>query len=110
MYSCGSRQFHKLFVIPVIGQVAAIFLNYALQALLMFGLFLIADKHMSFWRAANESMAMVKTDFWPFLAVALIAGILGVIGVIGVIGAGIGIVLTLPIQFCIIASAYKDLF
>ncbi|MDY6905397.1 MAG: hypothetical protein SWH61_12005 [Thermodesulfobacteriota bacterium] len=96
-----------LAVFPVIGQVAALFAGYCLQALLMFGLFLIGDKNMSFWQASNESMAVVKTDFWPFFGVTVLAGILGGIGAIG---AGIGIVLTLPIQFCIIASAYKDLF
>jgi uncharacterized membrane protein len=73
----------------------------------MFALFLIVDKRMDFWPASMDSMDLVKTDFWPFLGLSLVAGILGYIGIIVF---GIGIFLTLPIYFCIITVAYRKVF
>ena len=94
-------------VIPVIGHLASLFSIYAAQAFLMFGLFLIVDRQMEFWPASLESINTVKANFWPFFAVAAVAGI---IGSIGVIAFGIGVVFTIPIQGCILAVAYRDVF
>jgi MFS family permease len=94
-------------VVPVIGQLAAIFFVYAAQAFLMFGLFLIVDKKMSFWPASMESINTVKPNFWPLFGLSLVAGI---IGSIGAIAFGIGIVFTIPIQGCILAVAYREVF
>jgi len=94
-------------VIPVIGQLASLFAVYAAQALLMFGLFLIVDRQMEFWPASMESIQTVKTNFWPFFALATVAGI---IGSVGVIAFGIGVVFTIPIQGCILAAAYREVY
>ena len=94
-------------VIPVIGQLASLFAIYAAQALLMFGLFLIVDRQMEFWPASMESIQTVKSNFWPFFALAVVAGI---IGSIGVIAFGIGVVFTIPIQGCILAVAYREVY
>lgn len=96
-----------LFLIPCVGMLVAIALFVAAQAFLLFGPFLIVDKQMDFWPASMESFNKVKTNFWPFLALALVAGI---IGGIGQIACGIGIVLTLPIQACILAVAYREVY
>ena len=94
-------------VIPVIGQLASLFAVYAAQAFLMFGLFLIVDRQMEFWPASMESINTVKTNFWPFFGVSAVAGI---IGSIGIVAFGIGVVFTIPIQGCILAVAYRDVF
>ena len=93
--------------IPIIGTLAAICVQVAAGAFLMFALFLIVDKQMDFWPASVESFNTVKTDFWPFLGFSIVAGILGYIGVILI---GIGIIFTLPIYFCIITVAYRSVF
>ena len=93
--------------LPIIGQLLSLFIVYAAQAFLMFGLFLIVDQQMRFWPASQKSIDTVKTNFWPFLALATIASI---IGSIGAIAFGIGIVLTVPIQICILAVAYQEIF
>ena len=93
--------------LPVVGQLASIFLAYAAQALLMFGIFLIVDKKMDFWPASMESINKVKTNFWPFLGLSVVASIIGSIGVIVCI---VGIVVTFPIQFCILTVAYHEVF
>ena len=94
-------------VIPLIGQLASIFFVYAAQAFLMFAMFLIVDQQMDFWPASMESINTVKTNFWPFFGISTVAGI---IGSLGAIAFGIGIVLTLPIQGCILAVAYRDVY
>ena len=96
-----------LSLFPVIGQLLSLFLAYTAQAFLMFGLFLIVDKQMNFWPASQLSIQTVKTNFWPFLGLSAIASI---IGSIGAIAFGIGIVLTVPIQVCILAVAYEEIF
>jgi len=94
-------------IIPVIGQLASIFLVYAAQAFLMFGIFLIVDRQKDFRTASMESINTVKTNFWPFFGLSAIAGI---IGSIGAIAFGIGIVFTIPVQGCILTVAYRDVF
>jgi uncharacterized membrane protein len=96
-----------LSLFPVIGQLLSLFFAYSAQAFLMFGLYLIVDKQMNFWPASMESIHTVKANFWPFLGLSAIASI---IGSIGVIAFGIGIVLTIPIQVCILAVAYQEIF
>ena len=92
---------------PIIGQLLSLFFVYAAQAFLMFGLYLIVDKQMNFWPASQESIHTVKTNFWPFFGLAAIASI---IGSIGAIAFGIGVVLTIPIQICILTVAYHEIF
>jgi hypothetical protein len=94
-------------IIPLIGQLASIFFAYAAQAYLMFGFFLIVDGQMDFQAASKESINTVKTNFWPFFGLSAVAGI---IGSIGAVACGIGIVFTIPIQGCILAVAYREVY
>lgn len=96
-----------LSLIPCIGQLASLFVIFAAEALLLFGLFLIVDKEMEFWQASIESYTRVKTNFWPFLGFTILTSI---IGSIGFIICGIGIIVTLPIQVCILTVAYREVF
>jgi uncharacterized membrane protein len=92
---------------PFIGPLLSLFFVLAGQTFLMFGTFLIVDKQMNFWPASMESTHTVRTNFWPFFLLSLVASI---IGSIGIIAFGIGIVLTIPIQASILAVAYRDVF
>ena len=92
---------------PIIGQLLSLFFVYAAQAFLMFGLYLIVDQEMGFWPASQKSIHTVKTNFWPFFGLAAVASI---IGSIGALAFGIGVVLTIPIQICILTVAYQEIF
>ena len=94
-------------IFPCIGQLLSLVFAYAAQAFLMFGIFLIVDKQMNFWPASMECIQTVKTNFWPFFGLSTVASIIGSIGAIAIV---IGIVLTIPIQACILAVAYRDVF
>ena len=96
-----------LSLFPIIGQILSLFFAYSAQAFLMFGLYLIVDQQMNFWPASQKSIHTVKSNFWPFLGLSVIASI---IGSIGALAFGIGIVLTIPIQACILAVAYQEIF
>jgi uncharacterized membrane protein len=75
--------------------------------LVMFGLFLIVDRKMNFWPASLASINLVKTNFFPFAGLLIVAMVLGCVGTLA---CGIGVIITLPIGACIIAVAYRDLF
>lgn len=96
-----------LAIIPCIGIFLAMFLVYTAQAFLMFGLFLIVDRKMDFWPASMESINIVKTNLWPFLGLSVVAAL---IGSVGGIACGVGVFFTIPIQFCILAVAYREIF
>jgi len=93
-----------LLMIPGIGLLAVLFFIYSSQAFLMFGPFLIVDRDMDFWTATLTSFNTVKSNFWPFLSVSAVAG---VIGSIGCIAFGVGVIVTIPIQICILTVAYE---
>jgi hypothetical protein len=96
-----------LLMIPGVGQLVVLFFIYSAQAFLMFGPFLIVDRDMDFWAATLKSFNTVKGNFWSFLSVSAVAG---VIGSIGCIFFGIGIIVTVPLQLCILTVAYEAVF
>jgi uncharacterized membrane protein len=73
----------------------------------MFGPFLIVDRNMGFWSASMTSFQTVKSNFWSFLSVSAVASVIGSIG--GIL-FGIGIVVTAPLQACILTVAYRAIF
>ena len=93
--------------VPCLGQLLSIALCLAATAFLMFGLFLIVDQKMDFWPASMASIEKVKPAFFPFLGLAVVASILGEIGAVA---CGIGVFVTMPIYFTIIAATYRDVF
>jgi uncharacterized membrane protein len=93
--------------IPCLGPIMSVCISLAAGAFLMFGFFLIADKKMDFWAASMASIEKVKPIFFPLLGLSVVASI---IGSAGLIACFIGVIVTLPIQYAIIAVAYRDLF
>lgn len=93
--------------IPCVGQVISLFASIVINTFLMFGLFLIVDRKMTFWPASLASINLVKTNFFPFAGLMIVVGVLGHIGVLA---CGIGIIITMPIVACILTVAYRDLF
>jgi len=94
-------------LIPCAGQVLSVFVSIFISAMVMFGLFMIVDRKMAFWPASLASINMVKTNFFPFAGLMIVAMALGYVGALA---CGIGIIITMPIATCIIALAYRDLF
>jgi uncharacterized membrane protein len=93
--------------IPYLGNFLLVCICIAAEVFLMFGLFLIVDQKMDFWSASMASIEKVKPAFLPFLGLALVAGILGQIGAVA---CGIGVIVTMPINYTILAVVYRDVF
>ena len=96
-----------LSLIPCIGSLVSTVLGLVIQALVMFSFFLIVDAGMDFWPASMASMRIVQRNFWPFLGFSVVASL---IGGAGAILLGVGVVLTLPIEACILGVAYREVF
>ena len=93
--------------IPCLGQLLGVCLGLAAGTFLMFGLFLIVDQKMDFWTASMASIEKVKPTFFPYLGLAVVASI---IGQIGALACGIGVCVTMPIYFAILAVTYREVF
>lgn len=94
-------------LIPCLGSLVVILISIVLETVLMFGLFLIVDRKMEFWPASMLSLKVVKSNFFPFLGLLVVAML---IGHVGAIACGIGVIVTMPISVCILAVAYRAVF
>lgn len=86
---------------------ASIIVSYILATLTVFTMFFIVEDRMEFWPAIVRSYNIVKTNFWPFLGLVVVAGILSSVG--GILCC-IGMILTAPLYYCVIAIAYRAHF
>ena len=92
---------------PFLGQLVTLVLAFGVFSLTMFGLFLIVDDNRGFWPASLGSIQVVMANLWPFIGFGALTL---VVGQIGIVLCGIGLILTLPLQFCILAVAYREIF
>lgn len=93
--------------IPVLGMILSFVFGWVLHAFVMFSLFLIVDQRMGFWPATLKSIEVVLSNPGPFVGFGVVAAI---IGSLGAVACGIGVVVTYPLQVCILAVAYRDIF
>jgi len=68
---------------------------------------LIADRGYGFFAAWNESWESTKVRFWELLLLNFLAGL---IASLGIYACYIGVILTLPLYFLIVAAVYEDRF
>ena len=94
-------------IIPILGQLLSMAFGLGISALLMFAFFLMVEKGMAFWPASMASIAMVRSNLWPFIG---FGALMALIGGLGAIACGIGMIFTLPIEFCAITVAYREVF
>lgn len=93
-----------LWLLPVVGQIAAV----VIQALLMWGLMLVAYQRLGAIDALKRIFGLLKQgDFTTPLLFAVLACI---VSGAGLIACGIGVFFTLPIGLCMLVCAYDTLF
>jgi len=88
-------------LIPLI-PVGAIFLMGAT----MFSLFLIVEQRMDAWTSIVKSFEMLKLNFWPLIALAIVASLAASAGSFL---CGVGIFVTMPFYYCVLAVAYRKI-
>jgi len=87
-------------IVMPLAPVALLFLT----TCLMFSIFLIVDRKYEFWPAVLGSFDLVKANFWPLLALHLVAVLLGGLGAFGCL---VGVLVTWPFTWCVLAVAYR---
>lgn len=92
--------------IPLIGGLLSLAVAIGVPTLVMFTLFNIVDRKMEVVPAIQASIDLVKTNFWIFLGLYIVAM---VIASLGTIACFIGAVVTAPMLPCMLAVAYRDL-
>jgi uncharacterized membrane protein len=68
---------------------------------------LILEKKLAFMPAMEVSRRVITRNWWRMLVLMLAAGLLSLMGITALF---IGIILTLPINLCVLACAYDSLF
>ncbi len=97
----------SLFLWPMLAQLGSAVISFFIFTAAMFSVWLMAEHKCGFQAALSGSWSAVKDNFHVFLIFHLMA--LGV-GIAGVIACGIGVVATLPLYFCLLAVAFREVF
>ncbi|MBW7908853.1 MAG: hypothetical protein H3C50_08050 [Kiritimatiellae bacterium] len=95
-----------LFWIPILGYFLGILYSVALSTFLMFTIYLLVDRKLDVVAAIQQSIDLVKKNFWIFLGLNIIVGL---VSAIGIFACGIGILVTMPIYATTIGLVYRNL-
>ena len=68
---------------------------------------IIVDKRYDFWPAMELSRKVVSAHWWQFFALLIVSGLLNVLGALA---CGVGMLITVPLGFTMIAGAYDEIF
>lgn len=79
----------------------------AFELLFLFTPFIVIDRRLGLWEAMELSRQTVQRRWFQILGFLSLAGL---IAMAGVIVLGVGLMITIPLFFCIITAAYADIF
>ena len=98
-----------LAVVPILGWIAIIVIGYAaLPAVVLWAQLLVTDQNASIGDAILVPLKLLGDKrFWSVVLVAFVACLLGSLGAIA---CGIGIFVTLPFAYCMVAAAYEEAY
>ncbi|HTL56136.1 MAG TPA: GYF domain-containing protein [Candidatus Limnocylindrales bacterium] len=104
----GSFPTQPGFWIPIgIGMLLALIIMTYLNTCWMFALPLAADKGLKFWPALELSRRIVSKHWWMTFWLLVVAG---VIALLGLLACGVGLIVTCPIAFAMLACHYEKVF
>ena len=93
-----------LSLIPVLGMLAGLVTSSAFSVFIVFSILQVSEKKMGFQEASKSAFEMLKTDLWMLIAVGILASLAASVGGIA---CGIGIVITMPFYYVMMATAYR---
>ena len=98
-----------LMVIPVVGWIALIVVCYGVvPAVIAWAQLLVVDQDASIGDAIAVPLKLLGDKrFWSVILVSFVAGLLGSLGAIA---CGIGVLVTLPFAYCMIAATYEEAY
>ena len=102
VYSAESASPPMSIILPPVLGISAIYLSIAY----MFAPLFIVDMGMNFWQSLENSRRIVTKRWFQFLGLLIV---LIPINALGIVTLGLGLLITIPLSFCIIAVAYHDI-
>jgi hypothetical protein len=93
-------------ILTAIGFVLLIIPGIYLAVAYLFAQAFVIDKNFEFWSAMETSRKLVTRKWFSFFALALA---LMVLNFVGALIFGVGLLVTIPLTFCIIAAAFEDI-
>ena len=98
-----------LLIIPILGWIAVIILALAVfPAIVAWAQLMVADQNASVGEAIMSPIKLLRDKrFWSIVLVAFVASL---VGGLGAIVCGIGLFVTLPFSFCMMAAAYEEAY
>ena len=95
-----------LFLWPFLASLASLVISFFIATAAMFSIWLMAEHKCGFRPALMGSWTAVKDNFHVFLVFHLMALAVGLAGII----TCIGVVATMPLYFCLMAVAFRDVY
>lgn len=97
-----------LVCIPIIGWIALVVVAIAMSAAMLWSLFLVTDQGATVGDAITVPLKLLKDKrFWSVVLVTFVACL---IGSVGAIACGVGVLVTMPFAYCMIAAAYEEAY
>ncbi|MEI6848039.1 MAG: hypothetical protein WCK32_08425 [Chlorobiaceae bacterium] len=93
-------------VIVAVGFVFLILPGIYLAVSYTFTIFLIVDYRMEFWQAMEISRKIVTKQWF---SIFWLCTVLFFLNLCGVLALGVGLLVTIPVSFCAMAFAYRDI-
>ena len=93
-------------VIPVVGALLSLALGVAIHAVMIFGMPMIVERNTPPTEAVKQGLDIFKMNPGGMILFSILAAI---VGGCGSLILGIGVILTMPIYFCSVAVAYREL-
>ena len=91
-------------ILIVLGSLIAAFCAIIVAAMYVFAYVALVDKKCSFWEAMEISRRLAQNKFWAALGIYLIMELMELIGAMF---CGIGVIYTVPLSYCFLASVYR---
>jgi len=91
--------------IPVLGLLAGIILAGAFSVFLSFSILQVVEKNEGFSAASKSAFELLKKNLWMLIVYGILASLASSVGAIA---CGIGIIVTMPFYYVLMAVAYRE--
>jgi uncharacterized membrane protein len=113
----GGFQFRYFLPLVLLGLVSRVLITIGLILLIIPGLYLavsyifapllVVDQRLDFWPAMEQSRKFITARWFSFFAFLLL---LVLVNLAGLLALGVGVLVSIPVSWCALVTAYADLF
>jgi len=94
-------------LIPLLGMILPTLYGMALSTFTMFTILNIVDRKMDAIPAIQASVETIKTNFWIFLGLNIVAAVISSLGAFACL---VGVIVTAPMYMTTVTLAYREVF